>query len=218
MSRYAATQVGQYLLARFGFHFTDDPMVQRLEDHIWEAARRAMTQRRDVQRAAEALTEDAGYVLRSLDKVGASPYEPSQRGDFASAVRHCGELEREVSDLIGVHQATVQAIQALRMDLPTIAEHSAALDRVRSLEPQVEGYERSVNELLAAREEWIKEEKSLLSRLTSAGHVRDKALAEVLDLKRIRSTLTEERDAALARVAELDALRQARVDAALDSD
>ncbi len=168
VTRYASTQVGQYLAERFKFAFLDQAPFQRLEDHIWEVARRAMVARKEAHATAEALTRDAQYVMTSSMKPDANVYEPLSRASLKDLVRETNDLEREVQDLLNVHAATVEAFRAIRMDLPTVAEHSEALGRVRELEQHLIGTRQQVTELLAAREEWDKTEAQLASDLAEA--------------------------------------------------
>jgi chromosome segregation ATPase len=168
MTTYAATQVGAYLKARFQFTFSDEEILQRLEDHIWEAGRRAQTQRRDIERTCHALADDIRYVLTSTEKQDRAPYVPNQRGDFAAAVALCGELEREVQDLVGVHQAILSALREHLSQTPTLEEHTQALGELRMARAHLGQAQHQVTELLAARDEWASDEAELLRRLDEA--------------------------------------------------
>jgi chromosome segregation ATPase len=203
MSTYAATQVGAYLKERFGFTFTDEPVLQRLEDHLWEAGRRAQTQRKEVVRIAEGLKEDIGYVLHSALKPDSGVYEPNSRGDFAAGVRHLGELESAVQDLVGVHQATLWALRAHLSNVPTLEEHTSALGELRHVRAERDKALHDVNELLAAREQYERDEQSAQARLDTVAAERDSYAARLKATDRA----TTERIADLER--KLEAERQA---------
>lgn len=183
MSTYAATQVGAYLKERFQFSFTDEPILQRLEDHIWEAGRRAQTQRKAVAVACQALNDDVRYVLASTGNLDRAPYVPNDHGNLSATVAQCVELEREVQDLVGVHQAVLWALRAHLSTLPTLEEHSNALGELRGVRAERDQARHEVTELLAAREQWEADEVSAQRRLDDVTAERD-SLAEQLGSNR----------------------------------
>lgn len=198
MTRYAASKAAKYLKERFGFEFTEEPVLERLEDLIWETGRRAQVQRADIVRTCVALTEDAAYVTKSIEKGDRAPFEPHQRGDFQGAVRLAIELERDVSELIGVHQATLTAWRLAMSNTPTLEEHTNALGELRQARAERDHARHEVTELLAAREEWEVSDAARLAEISRLTDERDDYAARLKATDRA----TTERYAALERKVE----------------
>lgn len=152
-SRYAASEVGKYLLNRFGFRFLELPNLQPLEDLIWETAREAQLHRRELAATASAVASDLAYVQQSLSgDVARSVYEPLDRVGVHQRAQDVNALERRVQSLLNAHAGMVKAWDEHgKRDAEDHAIHTAQAAELRELKTAAQGHDIALANLEEAR-------------------------------------------------------------------
>jgi chromosome segregation ATPase len=152
-SRYAASEVGKYLAARFGFTFLELPFMQPLEDLIWETAREAQLHRRELAAVCGAMAGDLAYVQQSLSGEGSrSVYEPLDRVPVHQRAQDVNHLERRVQSLLNAHAGMVRAWDEHgKRDAEDHAIYTQQAGELRELKTLAEHREHVIGNLEEAR-------------------------------------------------------------------
>lgn len=152
-SRYAASEVGKYLAARFGFTFLELPFVQPLEDLIWETAREAQLHRRELAAVCAAMAGDLAYVQQSLSGDGSrSVYEPLDRVPVHQRAQDVNHLERRVQALLNAHAGMVRTWDEHgKRDAEDHAIYTQQSGELRDLKTLAEHCEHMIGNLEEAR-------------------------------------------------------------------